>query len=173
MPTYITPSHTCGPLFGFNLLPAGIDHTVAEDDPRAVVIEGQVLDFAGQHLAFDAFLEFWSAGQACRARTLDGRFRAVLARPAPVAIPGAGVQAPHIHIAVFARGLTRHLVTRMYFAQDSAAHASDPVLQQIAPQRCATLMGQPTAQPGHYQFDIRLQGADETVFFDTTLGPAP
>ena len=68
MSVIITPSHTCGPLFGFAILPAGIDHAVPATDPRAIVIEGEVLDHKGQHLNFDAFLEFWTQDQACRAR---------------------------------------------------------------------------------------------------------
>lgn len=170
MSVIITPAHTCGPLFGFALLPAGIDHAVPATDPNAIVIEGQVLDFQGQHLNFDAFLEFWTHDQACRARTIQGRFRAVLARPAPQPLEGVGTLAPHIHVAVFARGMTRHLVTRLYLPEDRAAHAADPVLQQVDPARRPTLIAHSTDQAHTYRFDIRLQGANETVFFDTDLG---
>ena len=195
MSVIITPSHTCGPLFGFAILPAGIDHAVPATDPRAIVIEGEVLDHKGQHLNFDAFLEFWTQDQACRARTIAGKFRAVLARPAPLTIEGVGTQAPHIHVALFARGVTRQLVTRLYFPEDSAAHASDPrgsrrrprsverpdarlelephasdpVLQQIDPTRRSTLIGHSAGDGRTYRFDIRLHGEGETVFFDTTL----
>lgn len=170
MSVVITPSQTCGPLFGFALLPAGIDHAIPEHDPRAVVIEGQVVDHAGQHLNYDAFLEFWAEGQACRARTHAGRFRAVLARPLQQQIDGIGPLAPHVHIAIHARGITRHLVTRMYFPEDAQAHALDPVLAQVAPERRATLVARTSGDGRTYHFDIRLQGGDETVFFDTTLG---
>lgn len=170
MSVIITPSHTCGPLFGFAILPAGIDHSVEESDPRAIVIEGEVLDFQGHHLNFEVFLEFWSSGQACRARTIDGRFRAVFARPAAATIEGVGFMAPHIHIAIHARGVTRHLVTRMYFPEDGAAHAHDPVLQLIDASRRSTLIAERSDDGRTYRFDIRLQGKNETVFFDTTLG---
>ena len=95
--------------------------------------------------------------------------RAVLARPAPLTIEGVGTQAPHIHVALFARGVTRQLVTRLYFPEDSAAHASDPVLQQIDPTRRSTLIGHSAGDGRTYRFDIRLHGEGETVFFDTTL----
>ena len=72
-------------------------------------------------------------------------------------------------LALFARGVTRQLVTRLYFPEDSAAHASDPVLQQIDPTRRSTLIGHSAGDGRTYRFDIRLHGEGETVFFDTTL----
>ena len=74
-------------------------------------------------------------------------------------------QAPHILVAVFARGMLRHLYTRIYFGDD-AANAADPVLALVPADRRATLIAQ--REPGKplYRFDLRLQGDDETVFFD-------
>jgi protocatechuate 3,4-dioxygenase alpha subunit len=63
-----------------------------------------------------------------------------------------------------ARGMLHHLVTRMYFADESAANAEDLVLQHVPPNRVRTLIAQPDGERA-YRFDIRLQGADETVFF--------
>lgn len=75
------------------------------------------------------------------------------------------VEAPHLNVSVFARGLLEHLVTRIYFPDEEAANAADPVLNSIAdPARRRTLVAAATAEG--YRFDIRLQGLDETVFFD-------
>ena len=169
MSTILTPAQTCGPLFGFALFPEGLTHTVDPAAARAVTIEGAIFDGAGESVGYGSFIEFWSDGQTCRARTIAGKFRAVLARPAPLTIEGVGTQAPHIHVALFARGVTRQLVTRLYFPEDSAAHASDPVLQQIDPTRRSTLIGHSAGDGRTYRFDIRLHGEGETVFFDTTL----
>ena len=76
------------------------------------------------------------------------------------------MQAPHINVLVFARGLLRHLHTRVYFEGDPA-NAGDPVLALVPEQRRATLLAQPCeGDPGAWCFDIVLQGDRETVFFD-------
>jgi protocatechuate 3,4-dioxygenase alpha subunit len=70
---------------------------------------------------------------------------------------------------VFARGLLDRVVTRIYFPDEQAANAADPVLAAIAPDdRRATLLAvaEPGAGPAAFRFDIRLQGGRETVFFD-------
>ena len=86
-------------------------------------------------------------------------------KPGPVRGRGNAVQAPHLAVAVFARGLLRHLVTRLYFAGE-ALNATDPLLSSIEdPARRATLIAQPDG-PGAWRLDIRLQGADETVFLE-------
>jgi protocatechuate 3,4-dioxygenase alpha subunit len=75
-----------------------------------------------------------------------------------------GLQAPHVDVAVFARGLLKHLVTRLYF-EDEESNAEDTVLAQVTdPARRATLLAARTGDG--YRFDIRLQGEGETVFFD-------
>jgi protocatechuate 3,4-dioxygenase, alpha subunit len=73
------------------------------------------------------------------------------------------VQAPHLAVSVFARGLLHRCVTRIYFADEEAANAADPVLASVPADRRATLLAQPTDDG--YRFDIRLQGPGETVFF--------
>jgi protocatechuate 3,4-dioxygenase alpha subunit len=81
------------------------------------------------------------------------------------------MQAPHIVVTVFARGLLNHLVTRLYFA-DEPDNATDPVLQCVPTERRATLLAQREPQseiqstPAVYHFDIVLQGTDETAFFN-------
>ncbi len=165
MTTILTPAQTCGPLFGFALIPKGITQSVEESDPRAIVLEGQVLDGEGKHISYGGFIEFWSNEQATRVRTLDGAFRTVIVKPAPVALPDGRVLAPHLNIAVFARGLSRQLVTKMYFPDEEAGNQADPLLAQIEPQRRARMLARAGATPGALHFDIKLQGEDESVFF--------
>jgi protocatechuate 3,4-dioxygenase alpha subunit len=85
-------------------------------------------------------------------------------------VPGAddSVQAPHINVVVFARGMLVHAYTRIYFA-DEPANARDPVLNSVKnKKRRQTLIALPGMETGKtvYRFDIRLQGENETVFFD-------
>ena len=76
--------------------------------------------------------------------------------------PGA-VQAPHIDVLLFARGLLQRLVTRIYFADEPERNAGDPVLSRVPADRRATLLAEPTDDG--YRFDIRIQGEHETIFF--------
>jgi protocatechuate 3,4-dioxygenase alpha subunit len=94
----------------------------------------------------------------------DGSFTIVTLKPGPVPDLGGGVQAPHIDVSVFARGMLHRCVTRIYFADEVAANAADSALARVPESRRHTLLAEPIA--GGYRFDIRLQGADETVFFD-------
>jgi protocatechuate 3,4-dioxygenase, alpha subunit len=88
----------------------------------------------------------------------------VTVRPGAVPWPAGGLQAPHLEVGVFARGLLKRVVTRMYFPDEIDANAADPVLRGIEEGRRETLVA--TAEPdGSLQFDIRLQGDSETVFF--------
>jgi protocatechuate 3,4-dioxygenase alpha subunit len=80
--------------------------------------------------------------------------------------PGGASAAPHLNVNVFARGLLRHLVTRVYFSDEEAANATDPVLARVDPSRRATLVARLDA--GVMRFDVHLQGAEETVFFAFT-----
>jgi protocatechuate 3,4-dioxygenase alpha subunit len=86
-------------------------------------------------------------------------------RPGRVADDRGGWQSPHINVIVFARGLLSHLFTRIYFSGDPALD-SDYALGAVPPERRATLIARPGAAAGLWTHDIRLQGADETVFFD-------
>jgi protocatechuate 3,4-dioxygenase alpha subunit len=76
-------------------------------------------------------------------------------------------EAPHLAVAVFARGILKPLFTRVYFAGD-AANDEDPVLQLVPPERRETLMARPdpTRPEEYWKFDLYLQGEQETVFFD-------
>lgn len=93
----------------------------------------------------------------------SGRFALLTVKPGPAPDPHGRPQAPHVDLSVFARGLLDRVVTRVYFPDEAAANAADPVLTAIAEPRRATLIARP-ADDG-YTFDIRLQGEHETVFF--------
>jgi protocatechuate 3,4-dioxygenase, alpha subunit len=161
----ITPAQTCGPLFGFALFPESLQGTAKAGSTDAITIEGRVVDGAGESVGYGAFLEFWCEGQATRVRTLDGHFRTVMKKPAATEVPGLGRLAPHIHVAIFTRGLARPLVTRMYFPDEAATNAQDPVLSLLEPERQAVLLARPGVDGSHWLFDIRLQGEGEAVFF--------
>jgi protocatechuate 3,4-dioxygenase alpha subunit len=184
-----TPSQTVGPFFHFVLAHSG-DEVLASDATKGerIVIEGRVLDGEGTPLD-DAMVEIWQANAAGRydhaddrqqkpldpafhgfgrcCTNADGRFRFDTVRPGPVPGPGNTLQAPHINVAVFARGMLKQLMTRIYF-EGEALNADDPILGLVGdPKRRDTLMAKrASGKSGPYIFDIRLQGPDETVFFD-------
>ena len=152
-----TPSQTVGPFFGF-ALPFDNDANAADRESRdAIRVEGQVFDGAGEPVP-DALLEASDGEQFARCRTDgEGAFHFTLRKP--VVSDGA----PCFEITVFARGLLRHLQTRVYFADEEGANRTDRVLQLVDESRRHTLVGR--ADGDVVRFDIRLQGEDETVFF--------
>jgi protocatechuate 3,4-dioxygenase, alpha subunit len=87
-------------------------------------------------------------------------------KPGRVLGAGGRLQAPHLSVAVFARGMLKQQYTRIYFAGDPA-NDEDAVLALVPPDRRETLLAHPDPQnAGHWKFEIHLQGARETVFFD-------
>jgi protocatechuate 3,4-dioxygenase, alpha subunit len=184
----ITPSQTVGPFLAIGLPWADGPFVVPADTPGSVVIEGRVLDGAGQPVP-DALVETWQAdpdgrfdhpddprgpvppaagfrGFGRSATDPDGNYRIVTVRPGLLPCPGGGTEAPHLDVSVFARGLLDRVVTRIYFPDEAEANDGDPVLTSIAdPVRKATLIAIDEAA-GRFTFDIRLQGEGETVFFD-------
>jgi protocatechuate 3,4-dioxygenase alpha subunit len=155
-------------------------------------IEGRVFDGAGA-AARDVLLEIWQANAAGRYhhpadrqdKPLDPQFRGwgragtdfntgVYAfdtvKPGPVVgRRGRGPMAPHVNVWLAARGINIGLSTRMYFADEAALNATDPVLNIIEPAlRRDTLIAARSERDGGviYTFDIHLQGERETVFFD-------
>jgi protocatechuate 3,4-dioxygenase alpha subunit len=143
-----------------------------------IEIFGRVLDGDGNGVP-DALIEIWQADAAGRyavpsgaklafygfgrcATAEDGSYRFVTIKPGAVVGPDDAVAAPHIAVSVLGRGILKRLVTRMYFA-DEAANDDDAVLALVPAERRATLLADRAAQG--YRFDIRLQGAGETVFF--------
>ncbi|HEV2030369.1 MAG TPA: protocatechuate 3,4-dioxygenase subunit alpha [Candidatus Dormibacteraeota bacterium] len=159
-----TPSQTVGPFFGF-ALPFENDANAVENDAYATAgestdairVEGQVLDGIGEPVG-DALVEASQGDQFARCRTDgEGTFHFVLRNP--VVSDGA----PFFNITVFARGLLRHLQTRMYFPDGDGANHVDRVLQLVDESRRHTLIARRDGDILH--FDIRLQGEGETVFF--------
>lgn len=180
----LTPAQTVGPFFALGLIwPDGPD-VVPEGTPGAFWLRGVVYDGAGQPVP-DALVESWQASPEGRFDHPDdprgavpgsdgfrgfgrsatdplGRWGIRTVRPGRV--PGADgrLQAPHIDLSVFARGLLDRVVTRVYFAADPS-NVEDAVLASVPEPARGTLLASP-AEDG-YAFDIRLQGAGETVFF--------
>ena len=193
-PAGITPSATVGPYFKYGLTPRGAypvrdafspDATTPDAQGERIRIVGRVVDGDGLPMP-DAMIEIWQADAAGRyahprdadarpnatfkgfARSdtdRDARFQFDTIKPGIVAGPAGKAQAPHILVALFARGMTRHVYTRIYFADEPAANAADPVLALVPADRRATLIAQ-CGNDGAYIFNIRVQGGDETVFFD-------
>jgi protocatechuate 3,4-dioxygenase alpha subunit len=180
-----TPSQTVGPFFKPALIRSGQESLVtASTRGERVAIEGCVLDGDAAAVS-DAMIELWQAnadgcydhpeefqekiydpdfrGFGRSATDERGRFRFHTIKPGPVAGPGTVLQAPHINVSIFARGLLKRLVTRIYFPDDSLN--ADPVLNNVAAERRTTLVAN-FDQPGILRFDIVLQGEHETVFFD-------
>lgn len=159
MSTVSTPSQTVGPFFGFALPFPGDQSAVPADAPGAVRIEGQLLDGAGAPVP-DGLLEAWQGDQFARSGTdPEGMFHFVVRKPPA----GPDGDAPHLNVTVFARGLLRHLTTRLYFPDEAAANAADPVLGLVDADRRATLIARD--DDGVLRWDVRLQGGEETVFF--------
>jgi protocatechuate 3,4-dioxygenase, alpha subunit len=154
-----TPSQTVGPFFGMGLPFEGGPEAAPPEAPAALRIEGRVLDGEGRPVP-DALLEAWSGDQLARSRTdTEGAFHFGLRKPEG----GRGGGAPHFELTVFARGLLRHLATRIYLPDEAAANEADRVLRKVPAARRHTLVAR--RDGAVLVFDVRLQGEDETVFF--------
>jgi protocatechuate 3,4-dioxygenase alpha subunit len=185
-----TPSQTVGPFFAYALNRPDW-HGLGTDGAKGerIIVEGRVTDGDGAPIP-DCFLELWQANAAGKydhpddrqdkpvdpafrgfgrvPTDVDGRFRFLTIRPGRVPGRGNTLQAPHIAVALFSRGLLRHLHTRIYF-EGEAANETDPVLGAIddpAARRTLVARREAGKEPATYRFDIVLQGAGETAFFD-------
>jgi protocatechuate 3,4-dioxygenase alpha subunit len=182
----LTPSQTAGPYLAIGLIDGPItNRLVDESDPRAIRIHGVLLDGAGDPVV-DGMVEIWQANAAGRyahpsddredvpleegfwgfgrSDTVDaGNFELVTVKPGRVPWDDGRLQAPHLLVSIFARGLLKRVATRMYFPDEEAANAEDPVLLGLEPEERATLVAR--AEDGALRFDIVLQGAGETTFF--------
>ena len=164
----VTPSQTVGPFFHDCLLRDDRCETRTGTEAGEIHVVGRVIDGDGAGVP-DAVIEVWQpAGFARIGTDAEGGFSVSTARPTRVPFDRDTTQAPHLSVAVFARGLMNHLLTRIYFA-DEPSTDTDPILRHVPEARRMTLMAR--REPGgsltpRYRFDIVLQGEDETVFFD-------
>ena len=161
-----TPAQTVGPYFAIGLPWPDGPEVVPDGD---VWIRGRILDGEREPIP-DALVETWQASPSGRydepgfrgfgrcPTDDDGSWAIRTLKPA-----AAGGQAPHVAVAVFARGLLHHVVTRIYFADEADANAADPVLTALDEAARATLVA--AREDDGYRFDVRLQGPDETAFF--------
>jgi protocatechuate 3,4-dioxygenase, alpha subunit len=174
-----TPSQTVGPFFALGLDPLYIDKIAAEGlAGERITIEGRIMDGDGQPVP-DAVIEIWQCDAEGRyahpqsgffgflrvPTNDDGEFRFTTVKPGPVPGPDGKLQAPHLAVSVFMRGLLKRLVTRMYFP-DEAANTEDFVLNLVEPARRETLIARKSSDGKCLQWNVILQGKDETVFFD-------
>lgn len=183
-----TTSQTVGPFFSI-----GFDRLNQADlaDPgvagERVTIEGRILDGDGKPVP-DALIEIWQANshgkyadpEDAQEKPLEanfqgfgriptdenGKFRFTTIKPGRVPGPDGNLQAPHIAVSVFMRGLLRRLVTRIYFP-DELSNASDFALNLADPARRGTLIARKsTEKPGTLEWNVIMQGPEETAFFD-------
>jgi protocatechuate 3,4-dioxygenase alpha subunit len=193
MATPPTASQTVGPFFHLGMAHLERGNFVTEGIAgERVSVRGQVLDGDGKAVP-DAVLEIWQADSSGsylseifpqnsavprflgfgRIETDDkGEFRFTTIKPGRVASPDGSLQAPHIVVTLFSRGLLKPLRTRLYFP-DEPSNAADPVLKLVPPVRRSTLMATRPVQRGAkdvpenvLEWKIVMQGDGETVFFD-------
>jgi protocatechuate 3,4-dioxygenase alpha subunit len=181
---YTTSSQTIGPYLHIGMTWAvNPDFAGPNVKGERISVSGRVVDGDGKPVN-DAMLEIWQANSFGRyahpedTRDLpldegfsgwgrvctdgDGRFRFNTIKPGRVPAPNGALQAPHLNVTIFMRGMLRHLVTRVYFDGDPA-NAEDPVLSRVPAERRATLMAR--GSNGALEWNVVLQGPGETVFF--------
>jgi protocatechuate 3,4-dioxygenase alpha subunit len=164
-PLILTPSQTIGPFYGSALIWDDLTRAVAGDDPQAVTLGGTLVDGDGPFAYPSGVIEFWDERQFVRAQTdASGAYRVVIRRPEHAPPLGGRPQAPHLHVAIFGRGLLKPLLTRMYLPGHEVALAADPVFRLVPESRQRTLLAVAEAG-GSLRFDLRVQGPDENVFF--------
>ncbi|UZJ24989.1 protocatechuate 3,4-dioxygenase subunit alpha [Rhodococcus antarcticus] len=173
--SWTTPSQTIGPFF-HAALPWADGSDVDPDGDVTLTV--RVLDGAGE-LVTDALVETWQADAGGRFDHPEGGgssfrgfgrcpadatgtavFRTV--KPGPLPAEDGLVQSPHVDLSIFARGLLHRVVTRLYFPDEAAANATDPVLLSLGSDAGRLVA---TAVAGGYHLDVHLQGAAETPFF--------
>jgi protocatechuate 3,4-dioxygenase alpha subunit len=184
-----TASQTVGPFFSLGLTYLNRNNIVPDGTPgEKIKIRGKILDGDRQPIP-DAIIETWQADAAGKfadesnlqttnqdpqrfsgfariSTDENGTFELTTIKPGRLPSPGKGLQAPHISVTIFMRGLLKQLNTRIYFP-DEPGNDDDLLLKSIEPPRRASLILRPTSgNSGVYQWDVLLQGPDETVFLD-------
>jgi protocatechuate 3,4-dioxygenase alpha subunit len=183
-----TPSQTVGPFFHIGCTKLMVSNLAGPNVQGAcITVEGRILDSDGDPVP-DAMIEIWQANASGKYAHIDdmqdkpldpdfkgygrvatdqnGKFRFTTIKPGPVPGSDGSIQAPHLMISIFMRGLLKRLVSRIYFPGDPI-NASDPVLNLVDPIRRETLIARPTGKSlAILLWDVILQGKGETVFFD-------
>ena len=179
-----TPSATVGPYLSIGLTWADGAYAVERGAAGAIWLRGTVFDSSGDAVP-DAMVETWQADPDGRfdhpddprgarrypgfrgfgrSHTTGGGYAICTLKPGRVPDGEGGLQAPHVDVSVFARGILDRVVTRIYFADEPEANAEDPVLRSLPDDaRRSTVIATPTDDG--YRLDIHLQGDSETVFF--------
>ena len=155
-----TPSQTVGPYYAIGLSRRPQNELAERGNPSAVQLIGQLVDGNGTPIN-DGMIEIWDAPGERWGRSGtdgDGRFSFIVTKPDA---PAGG--APHFDVFVFARGLLRHELTRIYFPDETEANGRDPVLSSLPAADRETLVA--VRENGAMRFDIRMQGDRATVFF--------
>jgi protocatechuate 3,4-dioxygenase alpha subunit len=183
------PSQTIGPFFHFSLTANAALGSLTRPEVKGerIHIRFRLIDGDGAPVP-DGMLEVWQADASGKydhpadtqkqtpdpafcgfgrlATGPDGSCIFETVHPGPVPDGRGAYQAPHLNVSVFARGLLARLCTRVYFEGDAALD-QDPVLAVVPENRRQTLMAQRDPhEPAQWYFEIRLQGEQETVFFD-------
>lgn len=180
-----TPWQTVGPFFHYALPYEAGTQVAGAQRSGSIRLGGRVFDGAGTPIP-DSMVEIWQPDESgafvdtphiyevpepdgfrgfgrCATGT-DGEYEFHTVKPSAVPTVDGREQAPHITMSVFARGMLRQAVTRVYFDDEAAANADDPLLAGLEPTRRTTMVAARTGEG--FRFDIRLQGDDETVFLD-------
>ena len=186
MSLFLTPSQTTGPFVAISFEGTQVtDLAPPSVSGERVVIQGRVLDGDGKPVE-DAAVETWQANahgkyahpEDVREKLLEpefrgfgrvlsdtkGAFRLKTIKPGRVEGPDGKLQAPHLVVTIFMRGLLKHLVTRVYFP-DESSNAEDPILALVPAERRSTLIAKRVGD-GVLEWNLVLQGEAETVFFD-------
>jgi protocatechuate 3,4-dioxygenase alpha subunit len=183
---HTTSSQTIGPYLHIGMTWL-VDENMAGEgvSGERITLAGRMTDADGTPVN-DAMIEIWQANAHGKyahpedARDLpvekgftgfgrvytdeDGRFRVHTIKPGRVPGPDGTPQAPHLNITIFMRGLLKHLITRVYFPDED--NAGDAVLSRVPAERRSTLVARAGTKRGQLEWNVVLQGGDETVFFD-------
>jgi protocatechuate 3,4-dioxygenase alpha subunit len=174
-----------GPFFHYALPYEHGPWMAGPDRPDAFRLSGRIVDGQGNGIG-DALVEIWQADEVGNFLTQpgafdevngdgfrgfgrcptdpEGRFAFRTVKPTGVPTTNGAAQAPHISMSVFARGMLRQSVTRVYFEDEGDANATDPLLSSVDDDRRRTLVA--TRTEDGYRFDVHMQGDHETVFLD-------
>ena len=152
-----TPSQTVGPYYLIGLVRRDDSLLANRSDDGSLRLIGALLDGQGTPIA-DGMVEIWDGDRWARSGTdSEGRFSFTVTKP--TARPG---ETPRFDVFVFARGLLRHQLTRIYFPDEP--NETDPVFAPLSDEERETLLA--VAEDGALRFDIRMQGDRATVFFE-------